>query len=283
MTYEDRIAAASSEREAAQKKQAMKIGGGIGIGFIVLLIIFLLLSTITIVPAGSRGVLLTWGKATETRSEGLNFKVPVMNDIIVMSVQTQKYEAKASAASKDLQDVSTSVALNYHLNPDSALAVYRDLSEHYADRIINPAVQESVKASTAGYTAEELITKRPVVKLAIDSMLAERLSKYGIIVDTISITEFQFSPDFTQAIEAKVTAQQQALKAENDLQRIKIEAEQRVASARAEAEAYKLVNEQLKQNPAVLQMEWIKRWSGILPTTIVGGDADKMMMVVPTK
>lgn len=247
-----------------------------------LLVLFLIIGTIVIIPAGNRGVMLTFGKATATVNEGLNFKMPLVQSVAIMSVQTQKYEADASAASKDLQDVTTKVALNFHLTEDNVLAVYRDLGVEFASRIIQPAVQESVKASTAQFTAEELITKRPLVKEKIDAMLTERLGKYGIIVDTISITEFQFSTQFTQSIEAKVVAQQNALKAENDLQRIKVEAEQKIASAQAEAESLRLVNEQLKNSPLALQLRIVEKWTGILPQYYVAdGKGSSLMTMLP--
>ena len=246
---------------------------------VAVVVMVLVFGTFRIVPAGSRGVLLNFGEAVEIRNEGLNFKIPIVQSIVKMSVQTQKYEALATAASKDLQDVRTNVALNYHLSPDSVLSTYRDLSIDYSDRVINPAVQEVVKAVTAGFTAEELITKRPFVKDKIDMTLAERLSKYGIVVETVSITEFAFSEEFNRAIEAKVTAQQQALKAENDLTRIRVEAEQQIASAQAEAEGYRLINEQLKSSPAALQAKWIEKWDGNLPQVVTSDNSGMMFMV----
>ena len=246
---------------------------------VAVVVMVLVFGTFRIVPAGSRGVLLNFGEAVEIRNEGLNFKIPIVQSIVKMSVQTQKYEALATAASKDLQDVRTNVALNYHLSPDSVLSTYRDLSIDYSDRVINPAVQEVVKAVTAGFTAEELITKRPFVKDKIDMTLAERLNKYGIVVETVSITEFAFSEEFNRAIEAKVTAQQQALKAENDLTRIRVEAEQQIASAQAEAEGYRLINEQLKSSPAALQAKWIEKWDGNLPQVVTSDNSGMMFMV----
>jgi len=269
-----------NEREVLAKK-LLKAGLWAGAGVLVLIIVF---GSFVIVPAGNRGVLTTWGRAVEIRGEGLNLKWPIMNHIELMSVQTQKVDASATAASKDLQDVSTQVALNYKLDPNSALTVYRDLSVNYAASIIQPAVQETVKANTAQFTAEELITKRATVKSQIDDVLTERLARYGIIVDAISITEFSFSPEFTQAIEAKVTAQQQALKADNDLQRIKIEAEQTVASAQAQAEALRLVNEQLRVSPLAIQLELARKWDGHLSTYYVSGSNDKssgLMTMLP--
>ena len=276
------MASKPSDTSSKEYDPYKKVKLALGIGAAVFVALILIFGIFVVIPAGNRGVLLTFGKATATLGEGLNFKIPIVQDVAVMSVQTQKYEADASAASKDLQDVTTKVALNFHLTEDNVLPVYRDLGLDFASRIIQPAVQESVKASTAQFTAEELITKRPVVKEKIDAMLTERLGKYGIIVDTISITEFQFSVEFTKSIEMKVVAQQNALKAENDLQRIKVEAEQKIASAQAEAESLRLVNEQLKQSPLALQLRVVEKWTGQLPMYYVaGGGTNNLMTMLP--
>jgi regulator of protease activity HflC (stomatin/prohibitin superfamily) len=238
-----------------------------------------------VIGAGHRGVLLTWGKVEDKiLPEGISIITPFMNQVVQMSAQTLKYQASASSASKDLQDVSTEVTLNYKIEPERANWIYQNLGSDYENRIIQPAIQEAVKASTAQFTAEELITQRPTVKANIESALRDRMLNYSLVMETVSITDFKFSPSFSQAIEAKVTAQQLALKAENDLQRIRVEAEQAVAIAQrqanatiikatSEAAAIKITGEALKNNPALVNLEYIKRWQGILPTTlIIGGE-----------
>ena len=210
-----------------------------------------------------------------------------------MEVRTQKIVESTSSASKDLQDVSTQVALNYHLNPDRAQIVYQQLGFDYASRVITPAIQESVKQVTARFNAEELITKREIVKNQIAEQITARLAAYNIIVDAISITEFQFSQQFRTAVEAKVEAQQRALQAQNELRRIQIEAQQNeaqaigeqkanvaraegikqanVLQAEGEAQAITLIDEQLRNNPTYL--EWLKatKWDGVLPLVTGGG------------
>jgi regulator of protease activity HflC (stomatin/prohibitin superfamily) len=213
-----------------------------------------------------------------------------------MSVQTQKYSATASSASKDLQDVSTEVTLNYRIEPTKANWVYQNLGLDYENRIIQPAIQEAVKASTAQFTAEELITQRPAVKAKIESALRDRLLNYEIIMETVSITDFRFSPQFTAAIESKVTAVQQALKAENDLKRIQVEAQQAVATAQgqanatitkavAEAQAISITGKALRENPQLVQLEWVKKWAGTLPTTLImsgsGGQQPNLVLLLP--
>lgn len=240
-------------------------------------ILFIALQFIVTVPAGNRGIVLTWG-AVEPRvmNEGLNFKTPIAQSVVMMSVQTQKYSATASSASKDLQDVITEVTLNYRLDPETINKIYQELSYNYEDRVIQPAVQEAVKASTAKFTAEELITKRALAKDEITNSLTEKVERFGgIDIQSISITDFRFSAEFTNAIEAKVTAEQNALKADNDLKRIEIEAQQRVEKAKAEAEAIRIEATALKENAQLIELRQIEMmrdtWNGVMPNVFVTG------------
>jgi len=202
-----------------------------------LLVVGILLTMITTVPRGTVGVAVQFGAVTgEYRTQGLQFKSPVVK-LKIINVQTQKYEVDATAASKDLQDVMTTIALNYHLNPSSAPEMYRDLGEDYIEKLAAPAVQETVKKITAKYLAEDLILKRDTVKADITEDLASRLAERGITTEAVSITNFTFSAVFSQAIEAKVAAQQAVFEAENKLLRVRVEAEQREAQALGEANA----------------------------------------------
>jgi regulator of protease activity HflC (stomatin/prohibitin superfamily) len=239
--------------------------------FVVFILLFLILNPIVIIGAGQRGVLLQWGKVQdEIFGEGLHFITPVMNSVAVVDIKTQKYEAEATAASKDLQDAKTTVALNYHLEPSIVNKLYQEIGIAYESKVISPAIQEVVKASTAKFNAEELITKRSQIKDAIEEGLKSRLNERGMIVEAVSITNFEFSAQFSQAIESKVTAQQLALKAENDLQRIKIEAEQKVAQAKGESESIRIIQEQLKISPDYIRYLSVLRWNGIMPMVIGG-------------
>src|SRR5918994_420609 len=253
--------------------------------------------SVKIVEAGYRGVLLSFGAVDTTKSleEGIHFVVPVRDNVVPMEVRTQKITEDAASASKDLQDVRTQVALNYHINPDRAQVLYQQLGPDYANRVITPAIQESVKQVTARFNAEELITKRETVKNQIEEQITTRLAAYNIIVDAISITEFQFSQQFRTAVEAKVQAQQRALQAQNELRRIQIEAQQNeaqaigeqkaniaraegikqsnVLQAEGEAQAITIIDQQLRNNPTYL--EWLKatKWDGVLPLVTGGGSS----------
>jgi len=246
------------------------------IALVILLIILLILNPFVVVPAGHRGVVLTFGAVSkDVLSEGIHIRIPVAQRVVNMDVRVAKSQTDAEAASKDLQDTHSTIALNYHIVPDKAAWVYQSIGKEYKERIIDPAVQEVVKAVTARYTAVELITQREKVRTEIKELLRQRLVSYNIAVDDFSIVNFKFSQQFTQAIEAKQTAEQLALKAQRDLERIKIEAEQKVTQARAEAEALRLQKEnvtpqlvRLRQIEASLKA--IEKWDGKLPKVTSG-------------
>ena len=259
---------------------------GVIIGIIVLIIIGVVVAaSAQIVESGNRGVLLHWS-AVDTSipplEEGLHFVIPFQDSIVNMEVRTLKFVKSTSSASKDLQTVSTEVTVNYRPSPNSVNTLYKEVGLEYESRVIQPAVEEVVKQVTANYNAAELITKRPQVKADIEQEITTRLNVYNIMTDVISITDFQFSQLFAQAIESKVEAEQKAQKAENDLIRIEVEARQlaaqaeglaaaNIAEASGEASAIKIINEALAQNPFYL--EWLKTqaWDGKLPLVVGEG------------
>lgn len=244
---------------------------------IISLIALYILSPFAVVPAGHRGVITTFGKVSEiVLDEGLHFRWPIAQTIHLMDVRIQKGDGQGDAASRDLQTVHTSVALNFHVEPKEAANVFQTLGQNVGSTIIVPAVQEAVKAATAQYTAEELISKRPEVKERIRGLLVERLQRFGIHVDDFSITNFNFSKSFNDAIEAKTTAEQLKLKAERDLARIRVEAEQKVASAKAEADSLRLQKQEVTAELIRLreienQRKAIEKWDGRLPQMMTSG------------
>src|SRR3989338_94948 len=245
-------------------KKIKKIFPFLLFAFLLVIILFGALGTI---GAGERGVLLRFGAVKEkVFEEGLYLKVPLIDEVIIMDVKIQKDEVPATASSKDLQIITSKIAINYHLSPDKVNNVWQDVGKEYNSRIIAPSIQEAVKAVTAKFTAEELIVKREDVKNQIKINLAERLIKNNIIVDEINITAFDFSQAFNEAIEAKVTAEQLKLKAEMDLERIKIEADQRVAESQGKATAIRIEAQALTSNPQIVELRWIEKWDGKTPT-----------------
>ena len=240
-----------------------KIISRVSIGLAIFILIFSAFGT---VGAGERGVLLQFGAVQDkVLGEGLYFKIPFIQQVVKMDVRIQKDEIAASAASKDLQIVTSRIALNYHIDPDAVNKIWQEVGKDYNIRIIAPSIQEAVKAESAKFTAEELIIRREEVKEKIKANLTERLLERSILVDEFNIIEFQFSDAFNEAIEAKVTAEQLKLKADRDLERIVIEAQQKVADARGKAEAISIEAIALRQNPQVVELRWIEKWDGKVP------------------
>lgn len=238
--------------------------------FVILVLFLGPLSPWYIVPPGHRGVVVQLGAVKGEMAEGFHFRIPIMQKVVDVNVQIQKSETESIAASKDLQTVTSKIALNYHVNPSAVAKIFQTIGLSYDTKIIDPAVQEVMKAVTAKYTAEELITKRQHVAQEIQELLTSRLNKSDIKVDAFSIVNFQFSDEFNKAIESKQTAEQLALKAQRDLQRIKIEAEQKVAGAKAEAEALRIQKEQvtaelIKLREIEVQKQAVEKWDGKLP------------------
>lgn len=243
---------------------------------VLFVLLIILMNSFTTVKAGHSGVVTTFGKVSEgVLSEGLHFKVPFIQNIILIDNRVQKAEASCSSASKDLQTVSSTIAVNYKVLNSYSANVYKNIGMDYESVIITPAIQECVKAVTAKFTAEELITNRQNVGDQMMELLRDKIGNYGIDIQIFNITAFDFTDEYNAAIEAKQTAQQNALKAEQDLQRIKVEAEQTIAKAQAEAEAYRLKSEQI--TPEILISNYIEKWDGKLPT-VVSGDGGTMMI-----
>lgn len=241
------------------------------VAIVVLIVIVLLWSSFVIIGAGQRGVLIQLG-AVQSRIlvEGLNFKLPFLQSVYKLDVKTQKEQVEVSAASKDLQTVAATVALNFHLEADKVNNLYQAIGLDYKDHIIDPAIQEAIKATTAKFTAEELITKRPLVKEDAQIALTERLAKEFIRVDELSIVNFEFSDSFKEAIEAKVTAEQNALAAKNKLEQVKFEAQQQIETAKAQAESIRIQAQALAQNQELVKLKAVEKWDGKLPTYMMG-------------
>ena len=256
------------------------------IGIVVLCALAYLGSPLAVVNAGQRGVLTTMGKPSEeVYAEGVHFIIPFVQKMYVMDVKMAENEGQGEAASKDLQAVQVKVILNYHLDPAAAARAFKNIASstnEVAARVIDPARPEAVKAVTARFTAEELITRRTEVRDQIAVLLREKMMRHGLILDEFAIVNFAFSQSFAAAIEAKVRAEQEKLKADRDLQRIQVEAEQRIASARAEAEGLRLQRQEV--TPLLLELrrvendrQAITKWDGKLPTTTVGGSAQTLL------
>lgn len=253
----------------------IKIGCGIAL-IVTGLIAFLILNPLVKIDAGERGVVLAWGAVTdEILDEGIHWIAPIKNKIVRMNVQIQREERGASASSKDLQVVSTKITLNYRLDALKVNKLYQDLRKDYTYRVVEPAIAEYLKKTTAKFTAEELITKREEVKNMLREAVAENLAVHNIIVVDIFITDFDYSDEFNNAIEQKVRAEQEALMELNILEKVKAQAEQRITTAKAEAEAIRIQAQAITQQGGkdYVQLKAIEKWDGVLPGHMIPGGA----------
>lgn len=225
--------------------------------------------------------------------EGLHFIIPFVEKVIQLEVRTLKFQADASAASNDLQEVHTTIALNYHISPNQANIIYQQLGADYSNKIIATTIQESVKASVAKFNAEELITKRATAKAVVAEAIANTLSARDIVVETVFITDFKFSQAFANQVEAKVVAFQSFLTEQNKLKAIQVVANQtvvqalaaarsNVAKATGESQAIQIITEQLKQSPEYLKWLTINRWNGIMPYALGSGGSPFFQLPVTT-
>ena len=231
-------------------------------------------SSIVLIPAGYRGVLLQFSAVKGVLTEGIHLVMPGVNTVELLEVRTQKEQAEASAASRDLQTVQCTVALNYHVEPSGVGHLYQTVGSEYRFRIIDPAVHESLKVVTARYTAEDLIRLRDKVKAEVHTELVSRLRDYHVVVEPngVSLTNFTFSQEFNSDIEQKQVAQQMAEKQKYILDQAKLEATTAITRARGLAESAKINAEALQTQGGklVLAKDWIEKWDGHLPTVQSG-------------
>lgn len=253
------------------------------IGIIVILIFF----SISTVPTGHVGIKVRFGAVqNDVITEGLNWKAPFVESIKKMDCRTQRVDVEGEGASRDLQTVATYIAVNYRVNQEKAFELYKTVGMNYEDVIITPATQEAMKTTIAKYTAEELITKRSEVANVLQENLKEKLESKGIIIESVSIVNLDFSQAYDEAIERKQVAEQEAKKAEQELEKAKIEAEKKVVEAQAqanskkiqaEAEAESLRIQKSELTKELLQLRWIEKWDGKLPTTSLGDESSLIL------
>lgn len=247
-----------------------------GIGFILAFLIIVLISSITTVPTGHVGIKTRFGKVQEdVINEGLNVKAPFIEKIVKIDCRTQKTELENATATKDLQEVTFKIAVNFNITKETANELYKTTGTNYQDIILNPAILESIKAVTAQYTAEELITKRSEVSNKMQETLKEKIENKGFNVVDFNIIDLDFSAEYNQAIEKKQVAEQQAKQAQYELEKAKVENEKKIENAKADAEVMRQQNSQITDNTLKLkelevQEKLIEKWNGQLPTTSLG-------------
>jgi regulator of protease activity HflC (stomatin/prohibitin superfamily) len=286
------------------KEGNIRVGRIITTSVIGLTAVVSLFASFSTVPVGSTGVVVTLGQTQSmTLGEGFHIKAPYITHIVSMDNRIQKQEVSAAATSKDLQAVSTTIDVNFHLSPGNSNSMYQTIGQNYSEILLAPAIQESVKNVMAQYSAEQLITQRSTVSVSIREELENRMTEYGVIIDEFNITNFQFSAEFDAAIEAKQVAEQNKLKAQTEKEQRIIEAEAAarekevaaeaeanatLAKANAEAEAIRVkaeaeaeANQKLNQSltSGILDYQAIQRWNGEYPT-VMGGENTLTMIDV---
>ncbi|MEN6571207.1 MAG: prohibitin family protein [Anaerolineaceae bacterium] len=237
------------------------------------LIVLLAAMSIYVVPAGSVGVVTRFSAINRMAEPGIGVKLPLIEAVHNMSVRTQKDEVEASAMSENLQVVTSTIAINYHLDGTHAITVYQNIGTNYADIIIAPALQNTFKSVTAKFTAEELITNREEVRLEAEKELTTQLAAYNIIVENFNIVNFDFSPEFQSAIEAKQIAQQAVETSKQKLAQAEIDAQAVVAQAQGQADAQKAMKDTGSLSPEYLQYLFLTKWNGILPTVMTSASS----------
>lgn len=252
-----------------------------------LVVLILVFGSFGTIRAGERGVKTRFSAVVSTIDPGFYLKLPFIEKVTRMEVKTRtvNYDrngnegdtsetSRLAGASKDLQDVWIGVVVNYHIDPTKVEAIftqYRSV-ENYELNVIEPIIREVVKSTSALYTAEELVTKRIEYSDRVNVSLAERFTSKDSVLEKFSITNFEFSHSFTAAIEAKVTAVQNAEAAKNKLEQVKFEAEQRISQARGEAEAIRIQAQAITQQggAAYVQLKTVEKWDGVLPINLYG-------------
>ncbi|MEG4167913.1 MULTISPECIES: prohibitin family protein [unclassified Microcoleus] len=263
--------------QSVQYNLALYIVGGI-----VFIIAALILRPFALVGPGERGVMMRFGKVQEAiLDEGIHPILPIVTSVKTISVRVQKTDLKADAASKDLQSITTDLAVNWNVDPAKVNQVFQQVGdeEQIVTSILSPAISEVLKAATSKKTAEEIITKRTELKTEIDNSLKKRLEPYGVIVRDVSLINFGFSPEFSKAIESKQIAEQEAKQAEFTVQKATQDAQAEINRAKGKAEAQRLQRQTLTAE--ILQQQAIEKWNGQFPTVMGGGGTLPLINIAP--
>ncbi len=241
------------------------------IGCIIFVVFILFVASFRTINSGEVGIKVRFGKVIDTHmNEGVNFKIPLIENIVKMNVRVQKIEVDTNSASKDLQDVNMKLAVNYKIDKKEAVSLYKTVGSNYERIVLEPAIQESIKAITSKYTAEQLITTRSEVSDKCMKELSEKVEKYGLSISDFNITDFNFSEEFNKAIEEKQVAEQKVLTAKQELEKEKIEAEKKIVAAEAEKRANDMKRQSLTDN--IVREKFIEKWNGELPKVTGSGN-----------
>ena len=242
---------------------------------IILFAIITLFSCFKTIKSGEVGLKVRFGKIVDSSlKEGFNIKIPYIEKIVKVNIKVQKAELDTESSSKDLQTIKTKLAVNYRVDSDNAVNLYKTVGNSYEETILIPAIQESIKSAMSQYTAEQTITKRNEVSDKCLEEIQEKVKKYGIVVEDFNIIDLDFSDAYNQAIEEKQVAEQKVLTAQQELERTKIEKEKKIVEAQGTKEANEILNRTLTDEN--LTKQFIDKWNGSLPTVVSEGDIMKM-------
>ena len=258
-----------------------KVAAGVLAGILLFLTI-VGFSSFTVISAGHTGVQVTLGEVNPNPlTEGVHFVNPI-SSVKDVDVRLARAELKgANAGTKDLQVVHTDIVVNYRLDPAKVPHIYKEYGLDVDAKVLGPGVNEAFKSVTGHYTSEELVTKRDIVSAEILQHLVAKMAPFNITVSNVSLVNFGFSQAYQAAIESKVIATQQTAKAEQDLARIKVEAASRIAQADGEAKAIAIQAAAIQSNGGenYVKLQWIEKWDGKLPATMLGGDTKTLMNI----
>lgn len=250
--------------------------GKLWIPVLAVAVVIMALSAFFIVPPGEVAIKTRLGSIVDSYSEGMHFKLPMVESITRFSIQIQRANIKTQAFSKDLQTMNVLLVVNHRIQRETAVSIFRNLGPGYVDNIVNPAVQEVFKAIAARYSAEKVISERSTLVEEINAEVKERLTKKEIIVTDISVVDLDFTDQFLKAVEDKQVADQQAQMAGKLVEKAKRDAEQQIAKSRGEAEALRMQREQVTPQLIELrkvdaQLKAIEKWNGVLPGYVGAG------------
>lgn len=245
--------------------------GAIGVGLVTFIILLIAGNPLAIVDAGERGVKVTMGRVSpQSFTEGIHFVTPFISKIHTMDVKTQKANPATTVFTKDIQQARLAYVINYNLQPENAHKMYREVGKSYKDTVLMPIVEGTVKNVIGGWNASDLIANRAKATSDILTKLQEQLEDNYINVTDFNITDIDYSDVFEKAIEGKVTAEQEALKAKNQTVQVQELAKQKVIAAEAEAKSMAIRASALTQNKALVEYEAVQKWNGVLPTYMMG-------------
>lgn len=236
---------------------------------IIVIFLFALARSCTIVPPGHRGVSVTLGKVSPNiRGEGLNFKKPFIENIVKIPIQQITVDGETECFSSDLQTIRVSYSVLYKLPPDKIISLYQEYRGDPYETLVHPRIEDALKQATAKYKAEEMVKQREAVKILAKEIVIREVTGMVTIVD-VPLKNIDLTAQLEKAIEDKQVQEQQALSKTYELQKAQKAAEITIVEAKAEAEAVKIKGEALKISPEVIQLEIAKKWNGVSPTSVV--------------